>query len=88
MADTVLMIMAGVFAITAGLAQAIAPPVPRKILFVGDSFTYYQDGIYTHFEKLDPSGFAYVPSGVTPEEAAFLQKIGWATVQDYRAGRI
>jgi hypothetical protein len=36
----------------------------------------------------DPSGFAYVPSGVTVEEAAFLQRIAWQTVQDYRAGRL
>jgi hypothetical protein len=36
----------------------------------------------------DPNGSAHVPSGLTPEEAAFLQRIAWETVQDYRAARI
>src|SRR5215831_4764691 len=29
--------------------------LPRKILFIGDSFTYFQNGIYTHLEKLAAS---------------------------------
>src|SRR5215472_1809329 len=34
-------------------ATAQSPvPTPRKVLFIGDSFTYTQGGIYTHFEKL------------------------------------
>jgi hypothetical protein len=44
--------------------------------------------IYATIYGRDPSGFAYFPSGVTAEEAAFLQKIAWQTVQDYRAGRV
>src|SRR5262245_31810418 len=32
--------------------QSAAPAVPRRILFIGDSFTYAQGGIYAHFEKL------------------------------------
>jgi hypothetical protein len=32
-------------------AQTTVPP-PRKILFIGDSLTYYHDGIYSHLEKL------------------------------------
>ena len=44
--------------------------------------------IYATIYGRDPSGFAYAPSGVTEEEAAFLQSIAWQTVQDYRAGRI
>ena len=44
--------------------------------------------VYATIYGRDPSGFAYVPSGVTREEAAFLQRIAWQTVQDYRAGRV
>jgi hypothetical protein len=44
--------------------------------------------IYATIYGHDPSGFAYVPTGLTPEEAAYLQRIAWQTVQDYRAGRI
>jgi hypothetical protein len=44
--------------------------------------------IYATIYNRDPNGFAYVPSGVTVKEAAFLQRIAWQTVQDYRAGRI
>jgi hypothetical protein len=25
---------------------------PRKVLFIGNSLTYFQDGIYTHFQKM------------------------------------
>lgn len=44
--------------------------------------------IFATIFNRDPSGLAYAPSGVTAEEAAFLQRIAWQTVQDYRAGRI
>jgi len=44
--------------------------------------------IYATIYGRDPNGSAYVPSGLTPEEAAFLQTIAWQTVQDYRAGRV
>src|SRR6185369_9804813 len=44
--------------------------------------------IYATIYDRNPSGFAYVPSGVTAEEAAFLQRIAWQTVQAYRAGQI
>jgi hypothetical protein len=44
--------------------------------------------VYATIYSRDPSGFAYVPSGVTLGEAAFLQKIAWQAVQDYRAGLI
>jgi hypothetical protein len=49
---TVLMLGIASLAMGAVMAQAVATQVPRRILFVGDSFTYYQNGIYTHFEKL------------------------------------
>jgi Domain of unknown function (DUF4886) len=44
--------------------------------------------IYATIYGRDPAGNTYVPSGITAEEAAFLQKISWQTVLDYRAGRI
>jgi hypothetical protein len=44
--------------------------------------------VYATIYGRDPGGFAYFPPGVTPEEAAFLQRIAWQTVEDYRAGRI
>jgi hypothetical protein len=36
----------------------------------------------------NPAGFNYVPSGISPEQARFLQMIAWQTVQDYQAGRL
>jgi hypothetical protein len=33
-------------------AQTRAPNTPRRILFIGNSLTYFQDGIYTHIEKM------------------------------------
>jgi hypothetical protein len=33
-------------------AQAQAPGQPRSILFIGNSLTYSQDGIYSHLEKM------------------------------------
>lgn len=44
--------------------------------------------VYATIFDRDPSGLAYAPAGITPEDAAFLQKVAWQTVQDYRAGRI
>jgi hypothetical protein len=44
--------------------------------------------VYATIYNRDPSGLAYAPSGITPEEAAFLQRIAWQTIQDYRVGRI
>ena len=44
--------------------------------------------IYATIYGRDPNGSAYVPSGLTLEEAAFLQRTAWQTVQYYRAGRI
>jgi len=54
-AKFVSMLATASFTIPAVLAQALSTHVPRKILFIGDSFTYYHDGIYTHFEKLAAS---------------------------------
>ena len=51
-AKKVLILGIASFVETASLAQDVATQAPRKILFVGDSFTYYQNGIYTHFERL------------------------------------
>jgi hypothetical protein len=56
-------------AIAAVMAQSPAPAVPRKILFIGDSFTYFQNGIYTHFEKL--AAAAKPPLAVTTDKSLF-----------------
>jgi lysophospholipase L1-like esterase len=56
-----------VFSAAAALAQA--PPVARKVLFVGDSFTYSQNGIYSHFEKL--AAAANPPVAVTTGKSVF-----------------
>jgi hypothetical protein len=49
--------------------QAIERPVPRKILFVGDSFTYYQNGVYAQLEKL--AAMANPPVTVTADKSVF-----------------
>ena len=43
--------------------------------------------VYATVYGNDPTGFKYVPAGVNAEDATFLQKVAWQTVQDYRAGR-
>jgi len=63
------MLGAASLALVAVLAQPASPPLPRKILFVGDSFTYYQNGINTHFEKL--AAAANPPREVTADKSAF-----------------
>jgi hypothetical protein len=42
--------------------------------------------VYATVYGNDPTGFKYAPAGLNAEEAAFLQKVAWQTVQDYRAG--
>jgi hypothetical protein len=44
--------------------------------------------IYATIYGQNPGGLAYFPTGVTSEDAAFLQGIAWRMVQDYRAGRV
>lgn len=60
--------------------------LPRKILFVGDSFTYAQGGIYTHFERLAAS--ATPPLVVTTDKAvaggAYLKKL-WEMQEPVKA---
>jgi hypothetical protein len=77
MAKTVLMLGIAAFAITIVMAQAVATPVPHKILFIGDSFTFWQNGIYTHFEKL--AAAASPPLMVTADKfaggGAFLHRL-------------
>jgi hypothetical protein len=57
------------FAIAVVMAQAVTTDVPHKILFIGDSFTYYQSGIYIHFEKL--AAAAKPPLVVTTGKSVF-----------------
>jgi hypothetical protein len=40
--------------------------------------------VYATVYGRDPGGIAYVPEGVTADEGAFLQKIAWQAVQDWR----
>jgi len=77
--SAVLAILAiGAFGCSTGAGQSVNPAHPQRILFVGDSFTYAQGGLYTHFEKLAAS--ATPPLAVTTERAvqggAFL-KVLW-----------
>ncbi len=44
--------------------------------------------VYATIYGKDPTGFTYIPPGITPEDAAFLQKTAWQTVQDFRSGRL
>ena len=44
--------------------------------------------VYATVYAKDPGGLAYAPPGVTADEAAFLQRIAWRTLNDYRAGRL
>ena len=44
--------------------------------------------VYTAIYGRDPGGIAYVPSGMTPEETQFLQRVAWQTLQGYRLGRL
>jgi hypothetical protein len=44
--------------------------------------------VYATVYGKNPTGCNYAPAGITPEEAAFLQRIAWQAVQDYRAGRL
>jgi len=74
----VFLALLGVAAVTSTpRAQFSAPAVPRKILFIGDSFTYAQGGIYAHFEKLAASATPTLV--VTTDKAvaggAFLKRL-------------
>jgi hypothetical protein len=57
-------------------AQTTVPP-PRKILFVGDSLTYYHDGIYFHLEKLAAAARPplEVATGQAVSGGAFLKRL-------------
>jgi hypothetical protein len=46
---------------------AAVPGPPRKILFIGNSLTYSQDGIYTHLARL--AGSANPPLAITADKA-------------------
>lgn len=43
--------------------------------------------VYATIYGINPTGFTYVPAGITPELAGFLQQTAWQTVQDYAAGK-
>jgi len=60
----------------AGAVSQVSP-FPRRILFIGDSFTYTQGGIYTHFEKL--AAAATPPRNVSTDKVvaggAYLKRL-------------
>jgi hypothetical protein len=51
------------------MAQGITTGTPRTFLFVGDSFTYFQNGVYTHFERL--AAASKPPLVVTADHSTF-----------------
>src|SRR5215471_21515992 len=56
-------------AVAAAQQPAVAPAAPRSVLFIGDSFTYAHDGIYTHLVKL--AGSARPPLVVSADKSVF-----------------
>jgi hypothetical protein len=44
--------------------------------------------VYATVYRTNPTGFTYVPAGITPEVAGFLQRIAGEAVQDYAAGKL
>jgi hypothetical protein len=82
---------------TVGAAPQTTPIVtpPRRILFIGNSLTYWHDGVYSHLEKLAASGAMPQPmetakcvkGGATlkvqwerPEPRAMIAQGGWTDV--------
>jgi hypothetical protein len=78
-------------------AQSMTPTVrsPRRILFIGNSLTYWHDGVYSHLEKLAASASTAeaietakcVKGGATlkvqwerPEPRAMIAQAGWTDV--------
>lgn len=43
--------------------------------------------IYATLFGVSPAGLSYLPLGVSPEEAAFLQSIAWSTVREWQKPR-
>ncbi len=70
------------FAMTAGnriLAQR--PATPQQVLFIGDSLTYYHEGVYSHFERLAASSKPplAITAGHSTLGGAFLHRLwDWA----------
>jgi len=80
------LIVIGAAAVVQGTKAQSPASVPQKILFIGDSFRYWQDGVYTHFEKL--AGAATPPLVVTTDRAvaggAFLKRL-WELQEPVKA---
>jgi len=63
---------------------------PQSILWVGNSFFYYNNSMHTHLLRLvaaaDPKsrarGNTYV-AGIDRDTAAFLQTVAWEAVREY-----
>jgi len=58
------------FAVVATQVAPRRPPdAPQRILFIGNSLTYYQDGIYTHLEKMGAA--ATPPRRIQADKSVF-----------------
>ena len=68
------------------LRVALAQQTPTRILFVGNSLTYWNDGLWVHLERLAASGkpSTAVTTGVAVEGGAFLKSL-WARTGPRRA---
>jgi hypothetical protein len=44
--------------------------------------------VYATVYGTNPTGLTYVPPGITPDVAGFLQRTAWRAVQDYAAGKL
>src|SRR5687768_9698543 len=64
----------------------LAQPSPMRILFIGNSLTYWNDGLWVHVERLAASGkpSIQVTTGVAVEGGAFLKSL-WARTGPRRA---
>jgi hypothetical protein len=80
------LIVAVTVSLLAGTSRQAPAATPKKILFIGDSFTYAQGGIYTHFEKL--AAVANPPLAVTTDKSvaggAYLKRL-WEMQEPVKA---
>jgi len=67
---TLFVTTAAVFAVAATQVAPSRPAnAPQRILFIGNSLTYYQDGIYTHLQKMGDA--ATPPRRIQADKSVF-----------------
>ncbi len=66
--------------------MVLAQPSALRILFIGNSLTYWNDGLWVHLERLAASGkpSIHVTTGVAVEGGAFLKSL-WTRTGPRRA---